>query len=737
MNSLYVPRKRNWFQSQKRTVPIKTNLANAGSFLTNGIKCISRVKLRVLEEAFRERDQEDTGILNIEGLHEALLDVGVSDDLIRESLNLACDEFVVGFDDNEMLTFSWKPYARKLAKALVSYSFTKSAESMNLIDEELEELNNKTLESQQPKLKRAKKQQTKKRNNKRSKSDSTRDQTKQSFNSRMEFLHQKLKREQRKENKMLSSFDNYLTEIANYSLSNSLVQPMPELSAHTTYRSAYLTGLQKLDRTATNMMNRTKLWALNVWQRNSKIVKHQKAGQQQMREAACNTIFGHLILIHQRKLKNVINVWQEKVSDVKIAEIMWAVLVFQKFTRGYFDRKRVRRIRQEKTATKLQAWYKCHTLRKSYERRKLCDNAALILQCAFRKKIANKRVTYLQTIKKQQFAAQTIQVRWRYKHQLRERLFLHQVIIAQSLWRRKKATERVEIRRKEFSEQTRVAIKLQALARGMLCRKHIQEGKEYKAAVFIQSYARMFLCRDALEDRKHEIFQNECAKIMQRWWRHILWKKSRVDGATKIQAFIRAEKIRRKLRYQHSQATQIQRIWRGKAARQQIRRDASAARIQAIFKGNLSRRWWILQKGAVAVLQSFFKASLFHKHRNDACIKLQSLHRGRIARQEIKKQQNAASSIQSIWKKQKTQKIFMEKRSNASIKIQTQWRGHMQRVKYANILESIIKIQSIMRGCLTRRRVGEMLLRRDEEKDRQERQAAVRIQARIRGQQCR
>jgi myosin-5 len=157
----------------------------------------------------------------------------------------------------------------------------------------------------------------------------------------------------------------------------------------------------------------------------------------------------------------------------------------------------------------------------------------------------------------------------------------------------------LELLRNEMrAEYSAKATKIQALARGYLCRKRL--ANEKVAAVKLQKVLRGFTRRSSFQSTRAKV------ELLQRVMRGNLVKKKykgNRDSAIKLQALVRgvmARKELQRMRAEDGSARKIQAMWRGGVAHQQYKEKMRALRTIQLWLRRQLRNWSLRQQIAFA-----------------------------------------------------------------------------------------------------------------------------------------
>ncbi|CAB9513772.1 IQ calmodulin-binding motif [Seminavis robusta] len=254
-----------------------------------------------------------------------------------------------------------------------------------------------------------------------------------------------------------------------------------------------------------------------------------------------------------------------------------------------------------------------------------------------------------------------------------------------------------------------------------------------KAAVPIQSSARMYLARQEALQRMEAII------ILQsyfRRWQCEAFLRAYKFTCTKIQAAFRSWLVQDEIAFKHYHATQIQKVVRGYIAAAYVY-DAIywVSRLQASFRGKLARlrfrRLFELRERSALRLQSWHRGCLARAEATErrlAICSVQTVYRMHLAKVQYHLTIEDIVTTQSVARRYLARKVTDEMRSvkmnSAACKIQATWRGFQGYTDYIFALVDILVLQRTMRKWLAKRRVESLRRTR----------AAIKIQAQWRRQ---
>lgn len=264
-------------------------------------------------------------------------------------------------------------------------------------------------------------------------------------------------------------------------------------------------------------------------------------------------------------------------------------------------------------------------------------------------------------------------------------LWLHDIIVLQSLVRRWTSKQKSKLRLSSI-------IILQCFGRGILAKsklasilqvKHQQE-IERRAAITIQRVIRGTIAR--------KICSLEfAARQIQKTWRcytiHVEYMFS-ILAAIDIQAAFRRYVCRKRFQVQYSAVTKLQALSRGMLCRMHLlHEERCAVLLQSVLRMFLCRLDYVMYLEEVQCatsMQAFFRMhsvrAQFFKHKI-AVLTIQRYVRGFIDRLQLETEHFASTEIARLW------------------------RGHEAREKFAWCILSAMKMQSVVRMFLEKKRV--------------------------------
>ena len=403
-----------------------------------------------------------------------------------------------------------------------------------------------------------------------------------------------------------------------------------------------------------------------------------------------------------------------------------AVVVIQSVTRGILCRLRLaeevtREARREPAAVAIQAALRGHQVRTRLRTRQACVTS---IQAAWRgyRCRAELRTARLQDLTRQLLCvmanakAHAALRRWcewvAETRRLREigtlavrRLLQRKVYQVFTIW--------CEITIDTQEEKLAAAIRLQAGARGWLCRRTLAQ---YRAGIVLLQAA----VRGAAARAQVALLHQAASRIqaLVRGWSTRRRVAARYERATVIQRIWRGFCCRNELMMKHSAATAIQAVVRGVQVRVRYNTTLAATEvIQRIWRGHSCRRLLVALHSSAVVLQS---ASRCWLARLDYTTALERMRQEQLRAAEERKMQivreacartvqgrmrdwiyrrrtnRAAAFIQKIWRGRQCRLWFLEqwRRHKSAVLIQKIWRGTLRRRIFTLLRAAAITIQS-------------------------------------------
>ncbi|XP_071342367.1 abnormal spindle-like microcephaly-associated protein [Trachinotus anak] len=354
---------------------------------------------------------------------------------------------------------------------------------------------------------------------------------------------------------------------------------------------------------------------------------------------------------------------------------------------------RMHRMRMAYLATKcaaiiIQERYRAKMLRdQQLQKYKTMKSAAIVIQAAYRGHCARRKVAEMHraaTVIQRKFL--TIQDR---------KKFLAIKAAALACQQRYRAVTAARKDRLEYLSKYRAVLCLQAAYRGYEVRKQLRI--QHRAAVTIQSHF-----------RKHQ---------QRIYYRRLCW------AASVVQARYRANKEMREkmhdLSAKRNAAVVLQAAFRGMKCRRIIKQSHHAASvIQRAYKAYFERRQYLTLKSSVLTIQRRYRATVAAKEQREryqrmrrAAVVFQAMYRGRQVRKEVARWYQAATVIQSVFRKHREEVKFQAMRLSAII-IQRYYRARVlqrrDREKFLKMRHSAVVLQAAFRGHQVRNNIAKM-----------------------------
>nr|XP_043900107.1 abnormal spindle-like microcephaly-associated protein [Solea senegalensis] len=390
----------------------------------------------------------------------------------------------------------------------------------------------------------------------------------------------------------------------------------------------------------------------------------------------------------------------------------------------------------------------------------MCRKAAIKLQAAYRGVMTRRK------LKQSHCAASIIQRAFRAHCERKHYLTLKSSIL--TIQRRYRATVAAKEQKQEYQEMRRAAVVLQAADRGWQVRKEVarwhqaatviqSEFRKHKeevkfqamrlSAIIIQRYYRAWALQR--RDRKNFLKVKHSAMVLQAAFRGQLVRNNiskMHKAATIIQANFRRQKQQSTFRKQrwaacvlqqrfrayrlrdieinHYQmcrkaAIVLQATYRGMKTRRNIKQSHCAANvIQRAFRAHCEHRHYLTLKSSSLTIQRRYRATVAAKEQKReyqktrrAAVVLQAAYRGWQVKKEVARWHQAATVIQSEFRKHKEEVKFRAMRLSAII-IQRYYRAwalqRRDRKNFLKVRHSAIVLQATFRGQLVRNNISKM-----------------------------
>ncbi|KAK3245743.1 hypothetical protein CYMTET_44706 [Cymbomonas tetramitiformis] len=358
-----------------------------------------------------------------------------------------------------------------------------------------------------------------------------------------------------------------------------------------------------------------------------------------------------------------------------------SALVVQSYWRMGLARAEYRRLLK---IIRIQSCYRGFVARKQFKRQKAAQNIQRHYRgFRDRERVAQLRVKWDAATKIQ--AVQRGRLARRYVDDYR----LHQAAIKiQSQVRRRKA-KRAVAEERYFQKADSAALYIQTCARRMLARRILAEKREGRdktlAATAIQAAYRGFEARQYAQWLRH----SNAALIIQKYWGryHGVRSKELSQAQIVISKYYRGRKARQwkafimksELDLLHSSATTIQRYWRGYYSRDSSEKSNAAITIQKLVKGMIAVNNYKKSKAAIKI-QSVFKGRAQRKKGTE------DLWRFRF----VAFRMQAVYRIRIARRQAVVERMMYEYRQAMAKRIQDHWRGKQMR--------AVLKERMLLRG---------------------------------------
>ncbi|XP_019740087.1 abnormal spindle-like microcephaly-associated protein [Hippocampus comes] len=354
---------------------------------------------------------------------------------------------------------------------------------------------------------------------------------------------------------------------------------------------------------------------------------------------------------------------------------------------------RMRRVRKAYLATKcaaviLQERYRAKIrMAEQLKMYRTVKSAAVTIQAAYRGYCARRKIAQMRR------AACVVQRRFRMIQEKNRFLALKTATLV--LQRRYRALMLTREVRRQYLSRRRTAVCLQAAFRGRQIRKQLSV--KHHAAIRIQSNFRSYRQRT-----HYKMLRWACGVVQARHRANREMRRERLALSAKKRA-----------------AVVLQAALRGMRARRLIKqKHRAASTIQRAFRAHCEHKKYIALKSSVLAMQRRYRATVAAKaqmrhyqtmHRSS--IVIQSAYRGLRVRKDVARWHQAATLIQSTFRKHREEVKFQSARQSAIV-IQRHYRAFVlqkrDRGYYLKVRSSAIVLQATFRGRLARGRIGKM-----------------------------
>ncbi|CAK6982094.1 abnormal spindle-like microcephaly-associated protein, partial [Scomber scombrus] len=409
-----------------------------------------------------------------------------------------------------------------------------------------------------------------------------------------------------------------------------------------------------------------------------------------------------------------------------------AAVIIQSLWRGYVARNRLRLEKQaqiravkNEAATVIQAQWRMFSAMRAYQR---LTYYAIIVQAQWRMRRAASvygRIRWAAAVIQKYSRAWTLARRERERY-----LSLRTAVVKIQRGFRRWKTQRAE-------KENRAAKVIQTRFR-----KWYEEKRAEKncAAVRIQSWYRMQRCVHQYRKLKRStmLIQAHYRGLAQR--RHFEMLKLQHHSAIIIQSAFRGHSVRKQVAEMKYASVTIQRWFRACVKRDMerqmfVRMKCAAVTLQAAYRGKVAREFLKKQCDAATVIQAAFRKYAARRRYlvlRKAATAIQQKYRATVLAHKTKKEyealRNAALTIQANWRGRADRKR-MEKRHRCATLIQAYYRRHKAQAEYMSTKAAAVVVQHHYRAYVARKEMRELYL--------QKRAACVTLQAGFRGMRVR
>ncbi|XP_018526360.1 LOW QUALITY PROTEIN: abnormal spindle-like microcephaly-associated protein [Lates calcarifer] len=400
---------------------------------------------------------------------------------------------------------------------------------------------------------------------------------------------------------------------------------------------------------------------------------------------------------------------QKKLEVKHYQNCRKAAIMLQAAYRGMKLRRNIKL--NHHAASVIQRAYRAHCERRQYLTLKA---SVLTIQRRYRATVAAKE--QVQKYQKMHSAAVVLQAAYRGWHVRKEVVHWHQAAtVIQSVFRK----HREEVK---FQAMRLSAIIIQRYFRARVLQRRDRENflKVRHSAVVLQAAFRGHCVRNNI------VKMHRAATVIQaNFRRHQLQSTFRRQrwAACVLQQRFRAQR-QKKLEVKHYQncrkaAIMLQAAYRGMKSRQIIKQSHHAASvIQRAYRAHCERRQYLTLKASVLTIQRRYRATVAAKEQvqkyqkmHSAAVVLQAAYRGWHVRKEVVHWHQAATVIQSVFRKHREEVKFQAMRLSAII-IQRHYRSWIlqreERENFLKVRHSAVVLQAAFRGHCVRNNIVKM-----------------------------
>jgi len=379
-----------------------------------------------------------------------------------------------------------------------------------------------------------------------------------------------------------------------------------------------------------------------------------------------------------------IRVCQGKTERVKFEETRNKIIIIQSVIRCWIVRRRFCNIK--KSVVCIQSYSRTLKCRRDFEHTR---DHVVFIQRHWRSRIISRELRVSFLAKKN--ASQKIQ----------------------SWWRMISAT-------RKYEEMRSHTVKIQSYYRGY--RERVMYLKSKEASIAIQRFWRSF--SNVRRDRNNFLQMKYAVTVIETAWKCLQVKRSYIEkrnAALKIQGWWRGLMIQRKLIEIDVASRKIQKWWianmKGRKTREMLKlKTESVIKLQAAFRAWKVRNAQAIENQAAIRIQSWLRMVRLRKtycKLREGVIMMQVQVRANqqrdIAVHKFQMLRNSTIKIQSMWR-EKLVRDQIRLKSKAARTIQAFWRMYIQREKYSILRESATCIQIAYRSLRLGRKVRESFL---------------------------